>query len=81
MDRSDIAKFVAMIAAFGGMVNVTITPERQELLIALLLAITTVVPLAYAMLKKDPVTGVQAPKGSKQESTVVKKKTETPNAV
>ena len=61
MDRSDIAKFVAMVASFLGLLNVTVTPEHQELLVAIGLAVVTIIPLAYAMLKKDPNTGAQIP--------------------
>ena len=59
MDKSDVAKFVAVFAAFLSMINVQLTPEQYELLVQIGLAIVTIIPLAYAMLAKNPRTGKQ----------------------
>jgi len=59
MDTSDVAKFVAMIASLLSIVNVTLSPENMELLTQLIIAVVTILPLALAMLKKDPKTGEQ----------------------
>lgn len=75
MDTSDIAKFVAILASLAAVFNVVLSPEQQELIIQIILAVVTIVPLATAMLKKDPKTGKQInlstgePEGQKKEIT------------
>lgn len=59
MDRSDVAKFVAVLASMLSLINIEFTPAQFELIVQIALAVVTIVPLAYAMLGKNPKTGKQ----------------------